>query len=105
MPAPVGALNNSVLAALLFIYIFVIQYLPMSYATRLAAQLFVGVAGVMLGFYLARLGWKESAALFAPVAISWALLVYTGLDSQYLYFASFGLLVILVFAVTWKMKR
>jgi len=98
-------LNNSVLAAMLFLYIFVIQYVPMAYGTRLAAQLFIGVAGVLLGFYMAKLTAGRAAALFAPVAFYYAALVYTGLDIQYLYFASFGFLVVAVFVITWRLKR
>ena len=98
-------MNNSVLAALLFIYIFVIQYIPLAYGVRLAAQLFIGVAGVILGFYLARLGIGRSLVLFLPVVVYFLVLVLTGLDRDYVYFASFGLLVVAVFAATWQMRR
>ncbi len=39
-------MNNSLLAVLLFAYIFIIQYIPMGYTLKLAAQLSVGLAGV-----------------------------------------------------------
>jgi len=98
-------LNNSILAALLFLYIFVIQYIPMDSGVRLAAQLFIGVAGVVLGFYLARLGVARSLTMFLPVLAYYLVLVFTGLDREYLYFASFGLLVVAVFVATWQMRR
>ncbi len=98
-------MNNSILAALLFLYIFAIQYIPMEYNVRLAAQLFIGVAGVLLGFYLARLGAARSLAFFTPVVVYYLVLVLTGLDRDYLFFASFGLLVVAVFVATWQMKR
>jgi hypothetical protein len=98
-------LNNSILAAALFIYIFVIQYIPMEYGARLAAQLFIGVAGVLLGFYLARLGVGRSLTLFVPIAAYYVVLISTGLDRDYLYFASFGVMVVAVFVATWQMRR
>ena len=105
MPAPVGALNNSVLAALLFIYIFVIQYVPMPYDVRLAAQLLIGVFGVLVGFYFARLTSKLSLLMLLPVLAAYGTLVLTGLDGQYLYFALYGLLVVTIFVLTWRLKR
>ena len=98
-------MNNSILAALLFLYIFVIQYISMDYGVRLAAQLLIGVVGVLLGFYLARLTIARSLTMFLPVAAYYLVLVFTGLDRDYLFFASFGLLVVAVFVATWQMRR
>jgi hypothetical protein len=67
--ADAAGVNSGILAALLFVYIFIIQHVPMAQSTRLAAQPFVGVAGVLLGFYLARLTVYSAAALYPRAGV------------------------------------
>lgn len=98
-------MNNSLLAGLLFLYIFVIQFMPLGYSVKLAAQLSIGLAGVLLGFYLAKLSFVKASTLFLLVVAYFAFLIYTNYDENYLFFASFGFLVVAVFAVTWSMRR
>ena len=98
-------MNNSLIAGLLFFYIFVIQFLPLDHSARLAAQLSAGVVGVLVGFYLARLSLVKSSLLFMPIFAYFLVLILSGYDGDYVFFASFGLLVVAVFAATWYMRR
>ncbi|MGA1975570.1 MAG: hypothetical protein ABSG92_08035 [Conexivisphaerales archaeon] len=98
-------MNNGLLAGLLFLYIFVIQFVPLAYSVKLAAQLSIGLAGVLLGFYLAKLNLVKASTLFLPVVAYFAFLIYTNYDASYIFFASFGLLLVVVFALTWSMRR
>jgi hypothetical protein len=98
-------MNASLLAGLLFLYIFLIQYVPMGASARLAAQLSIGLAGTLLAFYIAKLSAVRSLLLFTPVAALYTILVLTGLDGEFAYFASFGLLVVAVLAAAWYMRR
>ncbi len=43
--------------------------------------------------------------LFIPVLAYFVILVATGLDRSYVFFASYGILVVLIFCITWMLRR
>jgi hypothetical protein len=98
-------LNSSLIAGLLFLYVFLVQVLPLDPASHFAAQLSVGVAGVAVALRLAKLERRRALPLFLPVLAGFSALLIVGSGPGFAFFAGYVALVIVALALTWVMRR